>query len=56
MYKNHFCLTWKSNGISFNKPIDELKPNFTVVDNDISHKHFKSFLNMNINLIKFNLN
>ena len=33
MYKDHFCLIWKSNGISFNKAIEELKLNFKVVEN-----------------------
>ena len=37
------CLIWKSNGISFNQVIeDELKPNFKVVDKDISDKDVKS--------------
>ena len=45
IYNNHFCLYWKSNGTSFNQVIeDELKPNFKVVDNIISDKHFKSFV------------
>ena len=40
----HFCLIWKSNGISFDQAIEqELKPNFKVVDNVISDKHVKSF-------------
>ena len=43
-YNNHFCLIWKSNGISFNQVIeDELIPNFKIVDNVISDKHVKSF-------------
>ena len=42
---HHFCLIWKSNGISFNQVIeDELKPIFKVVDNVISDKHVKSFI------------
>ena len=44
IYNNHFCLIWKSNGISFDKAIKELKDNFKVVDKDISDKHFKSFI------------
>ena len=40
---NHFCLIWKSNGISFDKT-KELKDNFKVVDNVISDKHVKSFI------------
>ena len=41
---NHFCLIWKSDGISFDKAIRELKDNFKVVDNVISDKHVKSFI------------
>ena len=44
MYKNYFCLIWKSNGISFNKAIEELKINFKVVDNVTSGKHVESFI------------
>ena len=44
IYNNHFCLIWKSNGISFDKAIKELKDNFTIVDNVISDKHVKSFI------------
>ena len=42
---NQFCLIWKSQNIIFNRAIeDELKPNFRVVNNVISDKHFKSFI------------
>ena len=42
---NNFCLTYKSNGSSFNKAIeDELKPNFKVVDTVISDKRVKSLI------------
>ena len=45
IYNNRFCLIWKSNGNSFNQVIeDELEPNFKVVDNVISDKHVKSFI------------
>ena len=45
VHNNHFCLIWKSNGSSFNQIIEnELKPNFKVVDNVISDKHVKSFI------------
>ena len=45
IYNNHLCLIWKSNGISFNRIIEnQLKPNFKVVDNVISDKHVKSFI------------
>ena len=43
IHNNHFCLIWKSNGVSFEKAIKELKDNFGVVDNVISDKHVKSF-------------
>ena len=50
IYNNHFCLIWKSNGISFNQVIEnELKPNFKVVDNVISDKHVKSFIKYEYN-------
>ena len=50
IYDNHFCLISKSNGISFNQVIEkELKPNFKVVDNVISHKHVKSFIKYEYN-------
>ena len=45
IHNNHFCLIWKSNGISFNQvKKDEVKPNFKVVDNIISDKHVQSFI------------
>ena len=44
IHNSHFCLIWKSNGISFDKAIIELKDNFKVVDNIISDKHVKIFI------------
>ena len=44
IYNNHFCLIWKSNGISFNQAIRELKDNFKVVDNVVSDKNVKGFI------------
>ena len=45
IYNNHFCLIWKSNGVNFNRVIEnELKPNFKFVDKIISAKHVKSFI------------
>ena len=42
---NHFCLIWKSQGISFKDAIKELKNNFKIVDNYITEEkvnsHFK---------------
>ena len=45
IHENRFCLSWKSDGISFDKAIEELKDNFKVVDSVISDKHVKSFIN-----------
>ena len=39
-----FCLSWKSDGISFDRAIEVLKDNFKVVDNDISDEHVKSYI------------
>ena len=44
IHNNHFCLVWKSDGVSFDKAIRELKDNFKVVDNVISDKHVKSYI------------
>ena len=45
LYNNHFCLIWKSQGVSFNQAITELKNNFKMVDNYITEEnvtsHFK---------------
>ena len=45
LYNNHFCLIWKSEGVSFNQAIKELKDNFEIVDNfiteEIVNSHFK---------------
>ena len=45
LYNNHFCLIWKSHGVSFNQAIQELKNNFKIVDNYITEEnvtsHFK---------------
>ena len=45
IHNKHFCLIWKSKGISFNQVIeDELKSNFKIVDDTISDKHVRSFI------------
>ena len=44
IHNNHFCLIWKSDGVSFVEAIKELKDNFKVVDNVISDKHVKSYI------------
>ena len=45
LYNNHFCLIWKSEGVSFKDAIKELKDNFRIVDNFITEEnvtsHFK---------------
>ena len=45
LYNNHFCLIWKSQDVSFNQAIRELKDNFKIVDNYITEEnansHFK---------------
>ena len=42
IHNNHFCQFWKSDGVSFDKAIKELKDSFKVGDNVISDKHVKS--------------
>ena len=41
---NQFCLFWKSDGVSLDKVIKELKDNFKFVDNVISDKHVKRYI------------
>ena len=45
LYNNHFCLICKSENVSFNQAIIELKANFKTVDNYITEEniisHFK---------------
>ena len=45
LFNNHFCLIWKSEGVSFKQAIKELEENFKVVDNFIkeenANSHFK---------------
>ena len=56
MHESHFCLSWKSDGISLDKAIKELEDNFEVVDIVISDKHVKSFIKHEYKPKKFNLN
>ena len=42
LYNNHFCLIWKSQGVSFNQAIQELKNNFKIVDNYITEENVNS--------------
>ena len=41
-YNNHFCLIWKSHGVSFNHAISELKDIFKTVDNFITEENVNS--------------
>ena len=50
-----FCSIWKSNGINFNKAVQDMKLNFIFLDTVISDKHVKVLLNMNMVLKKSNL-
>ena len=50
MYKNSFCLIWKSLGVSFKKAIEEFEINFKFVENVISDKHVKNLIKNEINL------
>ena len=43
LYKNHFCLIWKSDRDSFNQAINELKDNFKIVDNFITEENVISY-------------
>ena len=52
IYNNLFCLIWKSDGISFEKAITELKDNFKIVDNVVFDKHVKSFIKNEYNPTK----
>ena len=42
LHKYHFCLIWKSEGVSFNQAVTELKANFKVVDNYITEQNVNS--------------
>ena len=42
LYNNHFCLIWKSQSVSFNQPIKELKDNFKMIDNYITEENVNS--------------
>ena len=45
LFINHFCLIWKSQDVSFNQAVRELKDNFKIVDDFITEEnvnfHFK---------------
>ena len=42
LYNNHFCLIWKSQGVSFKQAIKEIKDNFKIVDNFITEENVNS--------------
>ena len=42
LYNNHFCLIWKSEGVSFSQAIKELKDICEIVDNYITEENVKS--------------
>ena len=42
LFNNHFCLIWKSQGVSFKDAIRELEDNFKVVDNYITEENVNS--------------
>ena len=42
LYNNHFCLIWKSEGVSFIEAIKELKDNFKIVDNYMTEENVNS--------------
>ena len=41
-YKNPFCLIWRSQGVSSNQAVKELKDNFKIVDNYITEENVNS--------------
>ena len=43
LYNIHFCLIWKSEGVSFNQAIRELKANFKIVDNYITEENVNAY-------------
>ena len=42
IYNNHFCLIWKSEGVSFIRAIKEVKDNCKVVDNFLTEENVNS--------------
>ena len=42
LFDNHFCLIWKSEGVSFKQAIRELKDNFKIVDIYITEENVNS--------------
>ena len=44
MHNNLFCLNWKSENVSFNQAIKELKDNFKINDNFITEENLNSHI------------
>ena len=42
LFNNHFCLIWKSQKVSFNQAVQELKHNFKMVDKFITEENVNS--------------
>ena len=42
LFNNHFCVIWRSESVSFNQAIIELKDNFKIVDNYITDENVNS--------------
>ena len=42
LFNNHFCLIWKSEGVSFKQAFRELEENFKIVDNYITEENVNS--------------
>ena len=44
LYKNHFCVIWKSESVCFKQAINELKDNFKIVHNYITNENVNSHI------------
>ena len=42
LHNSHFCLIWKSESVSFNQAIKEMKDNFKIVDNYVTEENVNS--------------
>ena len=56
LYNNHFCLIWKSECVSFNLAIEELKENFKIVDNFITEENVNSHFKYELDSYRRKLN
>ena len=48
LHDNQFCVTWKSEGVSFKKANTELKDNFKIYDNHVTEENVNSHFNYEI--------